>query len=110
MQQLTALELAAWLQQPDAPLLLDVREPHEYALVHIPGSRLIPLSDLPQQLPAIESWQETAQRPIVCICHHGMRSMQAALYLQNMGLADVINLSGGVHAWATQVDTTAATY
>jgi rhodanese-related sulfurtransferase len=45
-----------------------------------------------------------ADRPIVCICHHGARSAQVALFLESRGVPDVFNLSGGLDAWAVQVD------
>ena len=46
----------------------------------------------------------------VCICHHGARSMQVANYLERSGFTQVINLTGGVHAWAQQVDNSMPTY
>jgi rhodanese-related sulfurtransferase len=46
----------------------------------------------------------------VCICHHGARSMQVAAFLERQGFTSVTNLTGGIHAWATQVDNTMATY
>jgi rhodanese-related sulfurtransferase len=48
--------------------------------------------------------------PVVCICHHGARSMQVAGFLEQNGFADVSNLTGGVHAWALQVDPKMPTY
>jgi rhodanese-related sulfurtransferase len=48
--------------------------------------------------------------PLVCICHHGARSLQVAAFLEQHGFTDVSNLSGGVHAWAQQVDPAMATY
>jgi rhodanese-related sulfurtransferase len=49
-------------------------------------------------------------QPVVCICHHGGRSMQVAAFLERQGFTRVINLSGGVHAWASQVDPSMPTY
>lgn len=49
-------------------------------------------------------------KPIVCICHHGMRSMQVALFLEQHGFPEVINLTGGVDAWAREVDHRMPTY
>jgi len=50
------------------------------------------------------------EQAIVCICHHGARSMQVAAFLERAGFTDVTNLTGGVHAWAMQVDTSMPTY
>ena len=47
---------------------------------------------------------------IVCICHHGARSMQVGYFLERNGFTQIINLTGGVHAWAQQVDSTMPTY
>jgi len=101
MQHLRAQELADWLadKEKSAPLLLDVREPWEYEHCHLPGSRLMPM----QQVPS--GWQlldEEAE--IVVICHHGMRSMQVAHFLERQGLDCVYNLTGGIEAWAVDVD------
>lgn len=107
MRNINANELAAWLDDESrvSPLLLDVREPWEYQICHIDGSRTMPMSTIPTNVAELDQDQ-----PIVCICHHGMRSMQVALFLEQQGFSDVINLTGGVDAWATQVDSGMATY
>jgi rhodanese-related sulfurtransferase len=51
-----------------------------------------------------------ASRPIVCVCHHGMRSMQVAAFLARRGFDDVWNLTGGIDAWAREVDPSCPTY
>ena len=50
------------------------------------------------------------ERPIVCICHHGARSLQVAHFLERQGFPEVINLTGGIHAWSTEVDPSVPTY
>ena len=99
MRQLRPAELAAHLQAGYAPTLLDVREPWEWNLCRIPGAILIPMRDLPARMQELNKDAET-----VVICHHGVRSYQAARYLESIGFGDVINLSGGVAAWADEVD------
>jgi rhodanese-related sulfurtransferase len=99
MRQFRPVELAAHLQAGHAPQLLDVREPWEWNLCRIPGAILIPMRDLPVRLQELNKETET-----VVICHHGVRSYQAARYLESLGFGDVINLSGGVAAWADEVD------
>jgi len=101
MQHITAPELAARLadtSQP-APLLLDVRENWEFATCHIAGSTQIPMHLVP-----IRAGELGDDREIVCICHHGARSMQVAAFLERNGFENVTNLTGGIHAWALQVD------
>jgi rhodanese-related sulfurtransferase len=107
MQHLTAPELAEWIADASrpAPLLLDVREPWEFETCHIAGSVAMPMNSVPVRHAELDE-----DATIVCICHHGMRSAQVAAFLERCGFADVINLTGGVHAWAQQVDNTMPTY
>jgi rhodanese-related sulfurtransferase len=107
MNHLSAPELAARLAdatQP-RPMLLDVRESWEYQTCHIEGATLIPMQTIPARLQELDEETE-----IVCICHHGMRSMQVAAFLERNGFTRVHNLTGGVHAWASQVDPAMPTY
>lgn len=101
MQHVTAPELAARLadQTAEQPLLLDVRENWEFATCHIAGSTQIPMHLIPIRVGELDD-----DREIVCICHHGARSMQVAAFLERNGFANVTNLTGGIHAWAVQVD------
>ena len=102
MQQLTATELAAWLNDPNRPqpLLLDVREGWEIAQCALPGITHIPMQEIPLRQQELDP-----DTPTVVICHHGMRSYQVGLFLErNNGFAQLFNLSGGVAAWAEQVD------
>jgi len=107
MQNITAPELAAWLADDSRPkpVLLDVREPREFQTCHIAGSVPIPMNSIPARLQELEE-----EAPIVCICHHGARSMSVAAFLERNGFTQVTNLTGGVHAWALQVDNTMPTY
>ena len=107
MQHLTAPQLAGWLADPsrEKPVLLDVREPWEYQTCHIEGAVLIPMNAVPARQQELDP-----DAPVVCICHHGARSMQVAAFLERGGFTQVANLTGGVHAWAQQVDPTMPTY
>jgi rhodanese-related sulfurtransferase len=101
MKQITAPELAARLADParERPLLLDVREGWEFETCHIAGSTLIPMQTIPARMQELDDDAE-----IVCICHHGGRSMQVVAFLERNGFTNISNLTGGVHAWAMQVD------
>jgi rhodanese-related sulfurtransferase len=107
MKTVTPRELSAWLADDarPAPLLLDVREPWESQICRIEPSELMPMQSLPARLHELDG-----NRPIVCVCHHGGRSMHVAMFLTRQGFADVYNLTGGVDAWARQVDTAMPTY
>ena len=107
MQALTAPDLSTWLSDTTRvnPTLLDVREPGEFQACHIAGAITIPMNDIPDRLSELD-----VNQPIICICHHGMRSMQIAVFLEQNGFSKISNLTGGVHAWAQQVDSTMPTY
>jgi rhodanese-related sulfurtransferase len=107
MQQLRPADLRAWLDAPgiDRPLLLDVREAWEYEICHIDDAVLIPMRTLQAQLDALDPQRET-----VVICHHGVRSYHVARFLEHNGFTKVINLAGGVDAWAREVDPGMSTY
>lgn len=101
MRQIRPIELKQWLDDPQRPppLLLDVREPWEFERCHIPESRLVPMGTVPARLAELDPDRET-----VVICHHGVRSYHVARFLEHNGFKKVINLSGGVDAWAKEVD------
>lgn len=106
MRRLEAAELKNYLDHSESPpLLLDVRQPWEYDICSLSNAQLIPMSEIPTKLDELDRDQE-----IVVICHHGIRSLRVATYLESAGFKKVINLDGGVNAWAQQVDTTMATY
>jgi rhodanese-related sulfurtransferase len=107
VRTITAPELARWLAQSleDAPVVLDVREPWEVQRASLPDVLAIPMGSLVASLDRLDP-----DRSTVCLCHHGARSMQVALYLERQGFRDVINLTGGIHAWSEQVDPAVPTY
>ncbi len=99
VNQLTANQLKAKLEAKENLFLLDVREPPEFAYAHIADSLLIPLNDIPARLEEIDFNQE-----VVTICHHGIRSMQAANFLNQVGFKNVSNLVGGIDKWSLECD------
>jgi len=106
MQLFTPKQLMEYLARAEQPpLLLDVREPWEFDICHLDNAVLMPLGSLPNQLQHIDPEQE-----IVLICHHGVRSRHAGLFLAQHGFQRLINLEGGIDAWARDVDINMATY
>ncbi len=91
-------DLKQRLEKNTAPFILDVRDPHEYALCNI-GGYLIPLNDLPNRLDELDR-----NREIVVHCRSGVRSAQAAEFLMANGFSMVKNLAGGILAWAEKID------
>ena len=103
-ENITASRLKARLDAGDRPVLLDVREPWEFELARIEGSRLIPMSELGERIPELDPDAET-----VVICHHGNRSSYATRFLQGAGFGKVSNLEGGLDAYSF-VDESVPTY
>ena len=99
MQTISVLDLKAKLDNGDIPVLLDVREAWEYEICAIQDSINISMSNVDKMLNELKPDEET-----IVICHHGMRSFQVASYLENNGFTQIINLEGGIDAWAKTVD------
>ena len=107
IQHLQPVELRTWLDDSkrQAPVLIDVREPWETEICKIKDSVSIPMGMIEDRCGVLNPDAET-----VLICHHGARSMQVALYLERSGFKRLHNLSGGVDAWARQIDPAMSVY
>ncbi|ALP52190.1 hypothetical protein Tel_02965 [Candidatus Tenderia electrophaga] len=100
MRQLSPQQVLELLNQDEPkPVLLDVREPFEVEICAIQGSINIPLHQIPEAVDELD-----AEREYVLICHHGMRSQRAGVILAANGFEHLINLVGGIDAWACNVD------
>lgn len=101
--QLPAARFADWVQGQPRAVVLDVREPWELqtASVRPLGFELlaIPMGEIPARLAELPR-----DAALACLCHHGMRSQQVALFLHRQGFADVVNLQGGIDAWSCDID------
>ena len=101
VQDVEAPTLKMWLERGEA-LLIDVREPQEYAAEHIPDARLLPLSTFdPARVP------QEAGKKVVLHCVMGMRSAQAGQKLLDAGFMTIYNFRGGLQAWKDAGYTTA---
>jgi rhodanese-related sulfurtransferase len=100
-------DLARRLREPNPPRLLDVRQPEENAFASLPGTRLIPLDELPLRAGELRDWQG---EEIVVYCHHGIRSLRAIGFLRQMGFERLLNLEGGIDAWSAEVDPSVPRY
>ncbi len=98
-------ELAARIARGDDFDLIDVREPHEWEIAHLPSARLIPLATVPAALDTLDSARE-----IVVYCKGGARSAKAASQLHAAGFRRVWNLTGGITRWSDDVDATVPKY
>ncbi len=98
-KSITVHELQSKIKAGDSINLIDVREPHEHAEFNI-GGTLLPLGKI--QTMQIDEIEDLKSEPVILYCRSGMRSSQAAMVLQQLGFANVINLTGGMVAWQNE--------
>ena len=110
MNAIRPAQINEWLQHVAAdtpagrlPIVLDVREPWELQTASVRAEgfelRAIPMGEIPARLGELPKDQ-----PIACLCHHGMRSMNVAAFLEQHGFEHLANISGGIDAWSAEVD------
>ena len=99
MRQLSPQQVFELIEQSETkPVLLDVREDFENEICAIDGSINIPLHKIPEAVEELDPEQE-----YVLICHHGMRSQRAGVIMSSQGFEKLINLVGGIDAWACNI-------
>jgi len=103
-KDLTPIELHEYLEF-NSPLILDVRELWEYEKCHLDNSLLMPMGSIISLIDTLDKDKET-----VVVCHHGIRSIQVARYFLSIGFTNIINLKGGLDAWARDIDPSMNTY
>ncbi len=103
--EITPAEVKKKMDAHEPFVLIDVREPHEYQICRIPGSKLIPLGEVPKRMNELDSADE-----IVVHCKSGMRSAKAVDLLMKSGFRKIHNLKGGILAWSDQVDPSVPKY
>ena len=97
--QIAPKEVRARLERGEKLVLVDVREQWEYDLCRIAGAKLIPLQALPANVAALEEAEE-----VICYCHHGIRSLDAAGWLRGQGIAGAKSMAGGIERWSREID------
>ena len=110
--QIRPKDLAQWLEsqrEHGEPIVLDVREPQELQMASVVADGFtlvaIPMGVIPPRLNELNP-----QQPVACLCHHGARSMQVAHFLEHNGFTQVANIQGGIHAWASEFDSSIPMY
>lgn len=112
IDQVRPASLDAWLQSHPGlqPVVLDVREPWELQIASVkPASDYqlvsIPMGEIPARLAEL-----APATPVACLCHHGARSQRVAAFLAANGFESVVNIAGGIHAWALERDSEVPVY
>ncbi|CAN6206518.1 unnamed protein product [Urochloa humidicola] len=112
LQDIDPEELHTKMQDPsflEEAQLIDVREPDEVAKASLPGFKVLPLRQFGTWGPVMTD-EFNPQKDTYVLCHHGMRSMQVAKWLQSQGFKKVYNVAGGIHAYAVKADSSIPTY
>ena len=98
-------EVKARLEGGENLFLVDVREPWEFEICRIGGAKLVPLGMLAASLNTLPDADE-----VICYCHHGMRSLDAAAWLRFQGFEKAKSLSGGIERWSLEIDSNVPRY
>ncbi len=104
MVQVSVEEARDLLAQAEPPQLLDCRQPEEWDLVRLPGATLAPLPELLDHVDDLDP-----RRPVLVYCHHGIRSINAAIMLEQRGFT-TMSMRGGIDAWSLRIDPTVPRY
>ena len=104
-KEISASKAAILRENHPEAVFLDVREDSELAICRIEGALHIPMGEIPERHTALPK-----DVPLVVLCHHGMRSMNVIQFLAAKGFENTFNLSGGIHAWASDVDPAMRSY
>ncbi len=89
-------------------VLIDVREPEEFALTRIEGATLIPMRSIPASLQELEA--KADENTLIVFCHHGVRSLNVVSWLRNQGVPACQSMAGGIDAWSAVVDSSVPRY
>ncbi|PYT88831.1 MAG: rhodanese [Acidobacteria bacterium] len=103
--EITPAEVKARLDRGEQVMLVDVREPWEFKICRIEGAQLVPLGSLAANLNILPEADE-----VICYCHHGMRSLDAAAWLRFQGFQRAKSLAGGIERWSLEVDSRVPRY
>lgn len=104
--EITPEQLKALRDTENSITILDVREPWEYQVAKIAGSKHIVMGDIPARF----NQELDPDDHIVVVCHHGVRSMNVTAWLRQQGFEKVQSLQGGIDRWARQVDPSVPVY
>lgn len=105
LREISPLEFKDLAEQDDAVILLDVREEWELALASVAGATHMPMGQVPDRMTELKP-----DDAIVVMCHHGSRSATVAGFLIRNGFTRVLNLTGGIDAWARDLDPNVPSY
>ena len=106
--EVSVAEVKRRIDGGESVLVIDVREPEEYAIARLEGAELVPLGTIPQNLPRLAATGNG--KSMLLLCHHGVRSLNAAIWLRAQGVKDAQSICGGIDAWSQLVDASVPRY
>jgi len=89
-------------------LLIDVREPHEFAIARLAGAELIPMGSIPAALSRLDASSDDGT--LIVYCHHGVRSLNVVNWLRQQGVARCRSMTGGIDRWSREIDSSVPRY
>ena len=106
--EITPQELRDRLAAGERVVVLDVREPQEFAISHIDGSVAIPMGSVPAELQRIEGLADEGE--LAVLCHHGVRSLNVTAWLRQHGVDNCKSVAGGIDRWSLEIDSAIPRY
>jgi rhodanese-related sulfurtransferase len=106
--ELSPQELRSRQEKGEKILVIDVREPEEVAVARIDDSRLMPMQSIPAQLQSLEALAD--ENTLAVLCHHGVRSLNVAVWLRQRGVENCFSVTGGIDRWSREIDPTVPRY
>ena len=103
--QITPSDVKSLLNRNENLLLVDVREPWETQRCSLPGAQLIPMGAIPANLQKLD-----VEGDVICYCHHGVRSLDVAVWLRSQGVTGAKSMTGGIDRWSAEIDPTVPRY
>ena len=100
--EISPQEVQSRIDAGEPLVLIDVREPNEFAITRIEGATLIPMRSIPETLQELEA--KADESTLIIFCHHGVRSLNVVNWLRNQGVASCQSMAGGIEAWSAVVD------
>lgn len=104
--EVSPAEIKARIEAGEALRLIDVREPGEHQICRIEGAELIPMNTIPLHLQELDG----EDRPLIVLCHHGVRSLSVVDWLRRQGVENAQSLAGGIDLWSLTIDPSVPRY
>src|SRR5579863_5812814 len=100
--EISPKEAQARLANENGAVLIDVREPEEFAVARVEGAELVPMQKVPAELQRLEAMAD--ERDLMVMCHHGVRSLNVVAWLRERGIENCFSVAGGIDQWSVEID------